>query len=192
VGLVAALVATPFLIVNVLQRGDGLFIIGAIVFIASVILLYFASTVYHAWPRGKAKHVFRIIEHGAIFLMIAGTYTPFTLGVLRGVWGWTLNILIWTLAISGVLLKTVRGVRNPRISLALYVGMGWLLVVAIRPLWLRLPFPGMMWLVAGGLCYTVGVVFFTTKRMRYAHFVWHLFVLAGTACHFIAVGFYAG
>jgi hemolysin III len=191
-GLVAALVATPFLIVNVLQRGDGLFIIGAIVFALTVILLYFASTLYHAWPRGKAKHVFRIVEHGAIFLLIAGTYTPFTLGVLRGAWGWTLNILIWSLAVTGVLLKTVRGVRNPRISLALYVGMGWLLVVAIRPLWLRLPFPGMMWLVLGGLSYSVGVVFFTSKRLRYAHFVWHLFVLAGTVCHFIAVRYYAG
>jgi hemolysin III len=191
VGLAAALVATPFLIVNVLVRGDGLFIVGAVVFVVTVILLYLASTLYHALPRGKAKHVFRLIEHSAIFLLIAGTYTPFTLGVLRGAWGWTLNILVWGLAVAGVLLKTVRGVRHPRISLALYVGMGWLLVVAIRPLWLRLPFPGMMWLVLGGLCYTVGVAFFTSKRLRYAHFVWHLFVLAGTACHFIAVGFYA-
>lgn len=190
-GLAAALVATPFLIVNVLVRGDGLFIIGALVFVLTVILLYLASTLYHALPRGKAKHVFRLIEHSAIFLLIAGTYTPFTLGVLRGAWGWTLNILVWGLAVAGVLLKTVRGVRHPRISLALYVGMGWLLVVAIRPLWLRLPFPGMMWLVLGGLFYTVGVVFFTSKRLRYAHFVWHLFVLAGTTCHFIAVGFYA-
>lgn len=190
-GLAAALVATPFLIVNVLVRGDGLFIIGALVFVLTVILLYLASTLYHALPRGKAKHVFRLIEHSAIFLLIAGTYTPFTLGVLRGAWGWTLNILVWGLAVAGVLLKTVRGVRHPRISLALYVGMGWLLVVAIRPLWLRLPFPGMMWLVLGGLFYTVGVLFFTSKRLRYAHFVWHLFVLAGTTCHFIAVGFYA-
>jgi hemolysin III len=191
-GLIAALVAMPFLIANALRTGDGLFIIGASVFAASVVLLYFASAVYHAWPHGKAKHVFRIIEHGAIFLLIAGTYTPFTLGVLRGVWGWTLSILVWGLAAAGVLLKTVRGVRHPRISLALYVGMGWLLVVAIKPLWLRLPFPGLMWLVAGGLAYTVGVAFFTAKRMRYAHFVWHLFVLTGTACHFIAVRYYAG
>jgi hemolysin III len=132
-----------------------------------------------------------VIEHGAIYLLIAGTYTPFTLGVLRGAWGWTLNILIWGLAAAGVLLKTMRGTRHPRISLSLYVGMGWLLVVAIRPLWLRLPFAGFMWLVAGGLAYTIGVWFFTAKR-PYSHFVWHLFVLAGTACHFVAVGYYAG
>ena len=189
VGLLGSVVATPFLIVKAIQRGDGLFIIGASIFAVTVILLYFASTVYHAWPHGKAKHVFRLIEHSAIFLLIAGTYTPFTLGVLRGVWGWTLSILIWSLAVAGVLLKTMRGVRHPRVSLALYVGMGWLLVVAIKPLWLRLPFPGLMWLVAGGLAYTVGVGFFASTR-RYAHFVWHLFVLAGTACHFIAVAYY--
>lgn len=189
-GLLGSVVATPFLIVKAIQRGDGLFIIGASMFAVTVILLYFASTVYHAWPQGKAKHAFRLIEHSAIFLLIAGTYTPFTLGVLRGVWGWTLSILIWSLATAGVLLKATRGVRHPRVSLALYVGMGWLLVVAIKPLWLRLPFPGLMWLVAGGLAYTVGVAFFASQR-RYAHFVWHLFVLAGTACHFIAVAYYA-
>jgi len=183
--------ATPFLIANAIRSGDGLFIIGASVFAASVLALYVASTVYHAWPQGRGKEICRVIEHGAIYLLIAGTYTPFTLGVLRGAWGWTLNILIWGLAAAGVLLKTMRGTRHPRISLWLYVGMGWLLVVAIRPLWLRLPFAGFMWLVAGGLAYTIGVWFFTAKR-PYSHFVWHLFVLAGTACHFVAVGYYAG
>jgi hemolysin III len=192
VGLVAALVSTPFLIAYAVRRGDALVVAGVSVFAASVVLLYFASTLYHAWPRGNGKQVLRLIDHGAIFLLIAGTYTPFVLGALRGPWGWTLGVLIWGLALAGVLLKTVRGLLHPGVSLALYLGMGWLMLIAVRPLWQRVPLPGLIWLFLGGLAYTVGVAFFTAKRMRYAHFVWHLFVLAGTACHFIAVRYYAG
>jgi hemolysin III len=146
---------------------------------------------YHALPRGKAKRAFQVIEHAAIFLLIAGTYTPFTLGVLRGAWGWTLLGLVWGLAAVGVLLAVVGGVRYRTLSVLLYLGMGWLVVVAIRPLWLGMPLSGLLWLVAGGLAYTVGIAFFAAKRLRYSHFVWHLFVLAGTACHFIAVLFSA-
>jgi hemolysin III len=157
-----------------------------------MVLLYLASTLYHALPQGKAKRAFQLIEHAAIFLLIAGTYTPFTLGVLRGAWGWTLFGLVWGLAAIGVLLAVVGGVRRYRVlSVLLYLGMGWLVVVAIRPLWLSMPLSGLLWLVAGGLAYTVGVAFFAAKRLRYGHFVWHLFVLAGTACHFIAVLFSA-
>jgi len=192
VGLAAALVSTPFLIAYAVRRGDVLVVVGVSVFAAAVVVLYLASTLYHALPHGKAKHVLRIIDHGAIFLLIAGTYTPFILGALRGPWGWTLGVLVWGLALAGVLFKTVRGVRHPALSLALYLGMGWLMVIAVRPLWLRLPLPGLAWLLAGGLAYTAGVAFFTAKRLRYAHFVWHLFVLAGTACHFIAIRYYAG
>ena len=191
VGLAAALVATPFLIGNAVRHGSAAFAVGVSVFAATVVLLYLASTLYHALPRGKAKHVFRIIEHSAIYLLIAGTYTPFTLGVLRGAWGWTLIGLIWILAVGGVLLKSMGGVRHPVLSMALYLGMGWLMVVAVRPLWLRVPLPGLAWLLAGGLAYTAGVAFYGAKRLRYGHFVWHLFVLAGTTCHFIAVRFYA-
>ena len=191
VGLAAALVATPILIGNAVRHGSAAFAIGVSVFAATVVLLYLASTLYHALPRGKAKHVFRIIEHSAIYLLIAGTYTPFTLGVLRGAWGWTLIGLIWILAVGGVLLKSMGGVRHPVLSMALYLGMGWLMVVAVRPLWLRVPLPGLAWLLAGGLAYTAGVAFYGAKRLRYGHFVWHLFVLAGTTCHFIAVRFYA-
>lgn len=190
-GLVAALVAMPFLIGYALRRGDVLFLVGACVFAATVVLLYCASTLYHAWPRGKAKHVLRIIEHSAIFLLIAGTYTPFILGALRGAWGWTIGGLVWGLAVIGVLLKAATGVRYPALSLTLYVAMGWLMLVAVRPLWLRVPMPGLVWLLLGGLAYMAGVAFFTAKR-RYAHFVWHLFVLAGTTCHYIAIRYYAG
>jgi hemolysin III len=192
VGLVAALAATPFLIAHAVRLGDAGFIVGASVFAATMVLLYLVSTLYHALPRGKAKRAFRVIEHAAIFLLIAGTYTPFTLGVLRGVWGWTLFGLVWGLAAVGVLLAVVGGgVRYRALSVLLYLGMGWLIVVAIRPLWLGMPLTGLLWLVAGGLAYTVGVAFFAAKRLRYGHFVWHLFVLAGTACHFIAVLFSA-
>jgi hemolysin III len=192
VGLVAALAATPLLIAHAVRLGDAGFIVGASVFAATMVLLYLVSTLYHALPRGKAKRAFRVIEHAAIFLLIAGTYTPFTLGVLRGVWGWTLFGLVWGLAAVGVLLAVVGGgVRYRALSVLLYLGMGWLIVVAIRPLWLGMPLTGLLWLVAGGLAYTVGVAFFAAKRLRYGHFVWHLFVLAGTACHFIAVLFSA-
>jgi hemolysin III len=191
VGAIAALAATPFLIGYAARLGDTVFLVGASVFAATVVLLYVASTLYHALPRGKAKRVFRIIEHSAIFLLIAGTYTPFTLGVLRGPWGWTLIALVWILAVAGVLLNAVGGVRHPVISMVLYLGMGWLMVVAVRPLWLRVPLSGLLWLVAGGIAYTAGTAFYGAKRLRYGHFVWHLFVLAGTTCHFIAVRFYA-
>jgi hemolysin III len=191
IGLVAALAATPSLIGHAAQGGGAAFIAGTAVFAATVILLYLGSTLYHALPRGKAKQVFRIIEHSAIYLLIAGTYTPFTLGVLRGPWGWTLIALVWILAIAGVLLTSVSGVRHRVVSMVLYLGMGWLMVVAVRPLWLRVPPSGLILLALGGVAYTAGVAFYGAKRLRYGHFVWHLFVLAGTTCHYFAVRFYA-
>jgi hemolysin III len=146
---------------------------------------------YHALPRNRAKRVFRILDHGAIFLLIAGTYTPFTLGPLRGAWGWTLLGLVWVLALAGVVFKAVGGVRYPKLSTCLYIAMGWLIIVVIEPLRLNVPVPGFLWLLAGGIAYTAGVAFFAPKRLRYSHFVWHLFVMAGTACHFAAVLWYA-
>jgi hemolysin III len=190
--LVAALVAMPFLVVAVARRSDAVMIAGASVFAASVVTLYLASTLYHALPPSAAKRVFRIIDHSAIFLLIAGTYTPFTLGILRGPWGWTLFGVIWTLAAIGIVLKSVYGVRYPALSTALYISMGWSVLIAIRPLWVRIPFSGWLWLIAGGVAYTAGVVFYACdRRVRYAHFVWHLFVLVGTGCHFVAVMWYA-
>jgi hemolysin III len=192
VGLVAALAAMPFLIAHAARSGSRAYLVGASVFATTVVLLYLGSTLYHALPPGEAKRVFRVLEHSAIYLLIAGTYTPFTLGVLRGAWGWSLLVLVWGLAAVGVLLEVTGGFRHPGLSVALYVGMGWLVVVAIRPLWLRLPAEGLAWLAAGGLAYTAGVGFYVAKRLPYGHFVWHLFVLAGTVCHFIAVRYYAG
>ncbi|MBW2580407.1 MAG: hemolysin III family protein [Deltaproteobacteria bacterium] len=191
VGLVAALVGVPILIVAAVRRGGAAGIVGASVFAGTMVLLYLASTLYHTLPKNKAKRVFQMLDHGAIFLLIAGTYTPFTLGVLRGGWGWTLFGLVWGLAVLGIVLKTVGGVRITWLSTCLYLGMGWLVLIAVRPLWLRMPLPGLTWLVAGGLAYTAGVAFFAAERLRYSHFIWHLFVLTGTCCHFFAVLWYA-
>lgn len=189
-GFLAALIALPVLVLAAVPHGAAA-VVGASVFGTTVALLYLTSTLYHALAPNRAKRVFQILDHGAIYLLIAGTYTPFTLGVLRGPWGWTLLGLIWGLAIAGVLLKAIGGVRHPRLSTALYLGMGWLILVAAKPLWGTMPAWGLFWLVAGGLAYTVGVGFYAATRLKYAHFIWHLFVLAGTACHFIAVLRYA-
>jgi hemolysin III len=191
-GLVAALAAIPLLLVTAERRSHAGAIIGAGVFAASVVFLYLTSTLYHALARNRAKRVFQIIDHCAIYLLIAGTYTPFTLGVLRGAWGWTLFGLVWGLAILGVLLKGTRGTRHPRLSMALYLGMGWLAMIAIRPLWLHLSLPGFLLIAAGGLAYTAGVAFYAAHHRRYSHFVWHLFVILGTCLHFFAVLWYSG
>jgi len=191
VGLVAAVAATPFLIAHAARTGSRALLAGTSVFASTVLLLYLGSTLYHALPPGRAKRVFRVLEHSAIYLLIAGTYTPFTLGVLRGAWGWSLLALVWSLAALGTLLEATGRFRRPWLSLALYVGMGWLVVAAVEPLWLLMPTAGLAWLVAGGVAYTAGLGFYGAKRLRYGHLVWHLFVLAGTACHFVAVGFYA-
>jgi hemolysin III len=191
IGFLAAVVATPFLVVAAARRGGSLAVVGASLFAGTVIMLYLASTIYHALPSNKAKRVFRVIDHSAIFLLIAGTYTPFTLGVLRGVWGWILFGIVWTLAVLGVTLKAIGGVRYARLSTALYIGMGWLALIAIRPLWVRVPVAGWAWLIAGGLAYTAGIAFYAAERVRYGHFVWHIFVLMGTVCHFFAVLWYA-
>ena len=191
VGFLAALAATPFLVLAAARRGGAVAIVGASVFAGTTVVLYLASTLYHALPMNKAKRVFRIIDHSAIFVLIAGTYTPFTLGVLRGAWGWTLFGVVWGLAILGVTLKAVGGIGYPRLSTTLYLGMGWLALIAIRPLWVHVPGAGWLWLIAGGLAYTAGIAFYAAERVRYGHFVWHVFVLIGTVCHFFAVLWYA-
>lgn len=191
-GLIAALVGTPFLIMHAVRHGDAGFIVGTSIFSATIILLYLASTLYHALPNGKAKRVFRVIEHSAIFLLIAGTYTPFTLGVLRGAWGWALFGVIWGLAVVGVALKAFNKASRPMLSTGLYLLMGWVVVIAVDPLFARVPSAGLLWLLAGGLSYTAGVAFFATdSRLKYGHLIWHLFVIAGTTCHYFAVLWYA-
>jgi hemolysin III len=191
VGLLLSLVALPTLVVLAATRHDTWQIVGGAIFGATLILLYCASTLYHAIPSPRAKRVFRVLDHAAIYLLIAGTYTPFALGVLRGAWGWSLLVAVWTLAAIGIVLKATRGFRYAWASTAVYLLMGWLIVVALRPLVSQIGFGGLAWLLAGGLSYTLGVIFFAWDRLRYGHMVWHLFVLAGSVCHFIAVLRYA-
>jgi len=190
-GFVMALAGAPILIVAATQRGTLSDVIAVSVFAAAMALMYLSSTIYHALPQGQAKRVFQVLDHSAIYLLIAGTYTPFTLGVLQGAWGWTLFGLVWGLAAFGVLVKAFAGIRWHTLSTALYVGMGWLALIAAKPLWESLPLAGLAWLLAGGIAYTGGVYFYAKKTLRFGHFVWHLFVVAGTACHFIAVWKYA-
>lgn len=191
-GLIGALVGTPFLLIGAVRHGDAGVIVGAAVFCATMILLYGASTVYHALPVGRFKRVFYVIDHCAIFLLIAGTYTPFTLGVLRGATGWTLLGIVWAVAIAGILLKAFGRARHPLVSTGLYLALGWLVVFVLDAVIAVMPVAGVLWLAAGGLCYTVGVVFFATDSLiRYGHTIWHGLVVSGTACHYFAVLWYA-
>lgn len=192
VALVASLAGLPVLLMFGAARRSPWSLVGACVFAATMVLLYTSSTLYHALPESRAKRVFHVFDHAAIYLLIAGTYTPFTLGVLRGLWGWVLFGAVWAIAAFGIAYKALAGThRFPHLSTVLYVGMGWLIVVAIRPLVTRVAAPGIWLLVAGGLLYTGGVAFYAARR-RYAHAVWHLFVIGGNTCHFLAVLWYAG
>ena len=191
IGLALAIAATPILIIAALRYGSAWNLIGVSVFAASMMMLYSASTLYHALRHDKAKRFFRMLDHSAIFLLIAGTYTPFTLGILRGPWGWTLLALIWGLAALGLTLKAVFGVRFNKLSVVLYLVMGWLVVIAAPQILRVMPLSGLAWIAAGGVAYTGGVAFYAAHRVRYAHFAWHLFVLAGTVCHFFAVLWYS-
>lgn len=191
VALLAAIGAVPFLIASARRLSLASFI-GAVVFAATMVLLYLTSTLYHALPAGRAKRIFLKLDHGAIYLFIAGSYTPFALGALGGPWGWTLFGLVWSLAAIGVTLKAFDRLSHPWWSTGLYLVMGWLVLIAAVPLVEKVPLPGLILLVAGGLAYTTGVVFFVLdSRVRYAHAVWHGFVVAGTGCHFFAVLGYA-
>lgn len=190
VGLLGAIAVAPVLIVGSVVRGSAADIVGASIFASSLIVLYLASTVYHAVRPGPGKMVLQRMDHAAIYILIAGTYTPFTLGVLRGGWGWALFGVIWGAAALGVGAKLLGGMGRSALSTAIYVVMGWLVVIAIHPVLTRIPFAGVLWLVSGGMLYSVGVLFYV-RRARYAHAVWHLFVLGGSVCHVLSVLGYA-
>jgi len=188
IGLVGAIIGTPVLLLAALRHANAFFLVGTIVFIMTMLLVYFGSTLYHAWPQTRVKSVLQVLDHSAIFLLIAGTYTPFALGPLRGAGGLTMLGIVWALALFGVIMKATRGVlRHRKLAMTLYLGTGWLGLIFIRPLALAIPWSAVLWLVVGGVAYTAGTLFFANERLRYAHFVWHLFVLAGTSCHFAAV-----
>lgn len=180
---IAALVLT---VVSAALHGTATQVVASSVYGSSLVVLYAASCVYHGLAQGRAKRVFRIVDHCAIYVLIAGTYTPFTLVTLSGAWGWWLFGAVWTLAAAGIAFQCLFVGRMVALSTAVYILMGWLAVVAAAPLLRALPRAGLVWLVAGGLFYSGGVAFFASQR-KYAHTVWHLFVLAGSACHFAAV-----
>jgi hemolysin III len=183
VGLVLLVVASA-------RHGDVWHVVSSAIFGVSLVLLYTASTLYHSFQAERTKRLLKKFDHAAIFLLIAGTYTPFVLVSLRGPWGWSLFGVIWGLALVGVGLKFWFAGRFNVVSTLIYVGMGWLVMVAFKPLMAAVPHGGMALLVAGGLCYTSGVIFYLWKRLPYHHVIWHGFVLGGSACHWAAVFFY--
>ncbi|MDT8368892.1 MAG: hemolysin III family protein [Longimicrobiales bacterium] len=188
VGAVGSVVALVLLVVAAARGGDAREIVAVSIFGVTLVVLYLASTLYHLSRSPRVRARMKVIDHAAIYLLIAGTYTPFTLGLLRGGWGWSLLGVIWGLATAGVVFKLFFTGRWPRLSTAIYLLMGWLIVIAAVPLVRALDPAALAWLVAGGLAYTAGVPFYQMVRFRYAHAVWHLFVLAGSACHAVAIG----
>jgi len=189
-GFLAALLGAPFLMATAMHHG-GLRALGGGIFAGSCIFLYLCSALVHGLSPGRAQRVFEIMDYSGIFLLIAGTYTPFALGVLWGPWGWMLLSVIWPLAILGILIKVLRGVQTPMFTVSLYVAMGWFMVFFLRPLSLRVPAECLFLLLAGGAAYTGGLIFYFFRRMRYHHLAWHLAVLLGTTFHFMAVWLYA-
>lgn len=188
-GIVLSIAGLAVLATYATLHGGAWRIVSVCVYGATLILLYTASTVYHAVSHARLKPILRLLDHSAIFLLIAGTYTPFALISLGGAWGWTLFALVWALALIGITLE-LRGMHNRKVAALLYVGMGWIGIVALKPLMENIA-PGGLWLLfGGGLCYTLGVPFYLWKRLPYNHAVWHLFVLAGSVLQFFAVLLY--
>lgn len=190
VGAGLAIAGLTLLVVLATLNGTAIHIVSLAIYGSTLVLLYLASTIYHAIQHSRAKAVLNVLDHAAIFLLIAGTYTPFTLVAMGGAVGWTLFIVVWTLAVAGVLFKVFHRHHGDRVSVILYLAMGWLIIVAIGEIWASVGFGGFLWLLIGGLSYSLGVIFFVWERMPYNHTVWHLFVMAGSACHFVAVARY--
>lgn len=190
-GFLFSLVATPIVILQAVEGGDAAKIVGASVFGATMILLYLCSALYHGLKAGRAKQFFLRMDYCSIFLFIAGSYTPFTLSAMESGWGWSIFGVVWALALVGVALKMAFGERYPRVSLFLYLTMGWLSLIVIRPLWSFIGLGGLACLFAGGFTYTAGVVYFLNDhRAHYNHLRWHLFVIGGTLFHFLAIWAY--
>lgn len=187
----AALAIAALVVMVIRSEGEAFRTVSSAVFGGTLVLLYTSSALYHTVTTPRKKSVLQAMDHACIYLLIAGSYTPLTLVSLRGPWGWSLFGVVWFLALAGVLLKALcRGRRDTWWSTALYIGMGWIAVVAMGPMLRALPPAGVAWLVAGGLCYSLGVIFFSWRRLRFNHAIWHLFVLAGSACHVVATVVY--
>lgn len=190
IGAALGVAALVVLVVFASLRGDAWRVVSLSIYGTTLVLLYLASTLYHAFRGRRIQRLFQIVDHTAIYLLIAGTYTPVTLVHMRGPWGWTLFGLIWGLALAGIVSKTFIRKRVPGLSVAFYVAMGWLALIALQPILRTVPHGLLAWIVAGGVCYTLGVAFFAWERLPYHHAVWHLFVLAGSGCHFFGMLFH--
>lgn len=190
IGTALALAGLALVVSGAARSGSARHVLSTAIYGSTLVFLYLASTLYHAVQQPRAKRVLKILDHVGIYLLIAGTYTPFTLVTLRGAWGWSIFGVIWGLALLGVALEAFWLFRPKWSSALVYVAMGWIIVIAMRPLMANLPGPGLALLFAGGLAYTLGTVFYVWKSVRYMHAVWHAWVLAGSACHFLAVLFY--
>ncbi|MDR5727203.1 MAG: hemolysin III family protein [Terriglobia bacterium] len=189
VGAAFALVGAAYL-VYVSSHGSTRQIISCCIYAGTLVLVYMCSTLYHSLVRTGARRVFHILDHSSIYLLIAGTYTPFTLVSLRGTLGWTLFAIVWSLAVAGVVFKSLAIGRFEVASAVIYLGMGWLVVFAMHPLLQAVPWHGVLWLAAGGVAYTVGILFFAFDRVPYFHGIWHLWVLAGSVAHYFAILYY--
>ncbi len=189
-GFLGAVVGTVILLVSAGRQADPWKIVSFAIYGTTLMFLYISSTLYHAFPSGRAKNVFRRLDYAAIYALIAGTYTPYTLIPLRGAWGWVMFGLIWGTAIAGISLKMVFFHKHKALAVAMYVVMGWLVVIAVKPIVSAVPFRGLCWLTAGGLFYTTGVAIFARDDISYNHAIWHLFVLAGSLTHFFGIYFY--
>ena len=187
VGLGLSIAGLAILVAFASLRGEAVHILACSVYGATLVFLYLASTLYHGVHAPRAKKVLQIIDHSAIYLLIAGTYTPLALISLRGAWGWTVFAVVWGIATAGVAFKIVFGDRFPVTTVLLYLGMGWLGVVIMEPLLDQIGTAGVVWLVIGGLAYTFGLIFFCWESLPHHHAIWHLFVMAGSTCHFFAV-----
>ncbi len=190
VGLLLGIAAQVLLIVFAVRFATPIAVVAASIYGSTLVMLYGVSTLYHALPRGRAKRVFEVLDHSAIFLLIAGTYTPYMLVKMPTGWGWSIFGVVWGVAAVGIVLEAVFQGRGRKVQLALYLIMGWMIVVAIEPLLGSLPTGGLVLLGAGGAFYTLGVIFYQWHSLKYHHAVWHLFVLAGSACHVFSVLFY--
>ncbi|MES9857668.1 MAG: hemolysin III family protein [Sedimenticola sp.] len=190
VGALLSIAGLAILVAFSALYGDAWHITSCSIYGATLILLYTTSALYHGIPLPNAKRILRQVDHAAIFVLIAGTYTPFTLVNLRGAWGWTLFGLVWGIAIAGVVLELAMKKRYHRLSLSLYLGLGWLVVIAVEPMLSTVGSGGLILLLSGGLCYSLGVIFYVWKSLAYHHAIWHLFVLAGSIFHFFAVLLY--
>lgn len=190
IGAILSVAGCVILLIIATSKGDNWRIVSFSIYGASLILLYLSSTIYHGLSNTRIKYIFQVLDHSAIYLLIAGSYTPLTLISLRGIWGWSLLGLVWSIAFCGIFMKAFFFNETQVISMILYIIMGWLIIIAVKPLIEAIPRGMFLWIVAGGLSYSLGIIFYLTRKIPYHHTIWHLFVMGGSIAHFLGILFY--